>query len=262
MRWPWNTTAEGASATDTSSENEIPLQDSLLTWPDPSNPSTLIPTLVLTSSIFLVAKLYRSYLRRIPQAVDIPPSFLRRRSLLGQVTYVGDGDDFRIYHTPGGWLAGWGWLPGRKIPTKRSDLTNQTIHVRIAGIDAPEGPHFGRPAQPYADDALAWLRAYVGGRRVRAYVHRRDHYERVVASVVVWRGLLRRDVGLQMLRAGMATVYEAKSGVEFGKLEEKYRRAEWWAKTRRKGIWWTRRADFESPREFKNKKTEVAAKGS
>lgn len=53
-----------------------------------------------------------------------------------------------------------------------------------------------------------------------------------------------------MLRAGLATVYEAKSGVEFGVgLEEKYRKAEWWAKVRRKGMWAAK--DFESPREYK-----------
>lgn len=70
----------------------------------------------------------------------------------------------------------------------------------------------------------------------------------------MWKGILRRDVGLQMLRAGMATVYEAKSGAEFGKgLEQKYRRAEWWAKTKRIGMWAGSRKDFESPREYKTR---------
>ncbi len=64
---------------------------------------------------------------------------------------------------------------------------------------------------------------YVLNRRIRAYVYKRDQYDRIVATVYVWKGLLRRDVGLQMLRAGLATVYEAKSGAEFGVgLEEKW----------------------------------------
>jgi endonuclease YncB( thermonuclease family) len=128
------------------------------------------------------------------------------------------------------------------------------IHVRLAGIDAPELAHFGRESQPYAQEALDWLTKYVMGRRVRAYIHKPDQYSRVVATAYVWKGFLRRDIGLQMLRAGMATVYEAKSGVEFGPgLEKKYRNAEWWAKTKRKGMWAGKKKDFESPREYKSR---------
>ena len=90
-------------------------------------------------------------------------------------------------------------------------------------------------------------------RRVRAYVYKKDQYDRAVATVYVRRWLLRRDVGLQMLKKGLATVYEAKSGAEFGDLEDKYRKAEWWAKKRRKGIWSGKKGDFESPREYKNR---------
>jgi endonuclease YncB( thermonuclease family) len=69
----------------------------------------------------------------------------------------------------------------------------------------------------------------------------------------VRRGLFRRDVGLEMLKAGLATVYEAKSGAEFGNLESKYRRTEAWAKLKRKGIWSGGQKNFESPREYKTK---------
>jgi endonuclease YncB( thermonuclease family) len=55
-----------------------------------------------------------------------------------------------------------------------------------------------------------------------------------------------------MLRAGYATVYEAKTGVVFGEgLEEKYRKAQWWAKLKRKGMWAGKKQDFESPRAYK-----------
>jgi endonuclease YncB( thermonuclease family) len=56
-----------------------------------------------------------------------------------------------------------------------------------------------------------------------------------------------------MLKAGMATVYEAKSGAEFGDLEDKYRRVEAQARSRRKGIWSGKQKDFESPRDYKNR---------
>ena len=60
-------------------------------------------------------------------------------------------------------------------------------------------------------------------------------------------------MGLQMLKKGLATVYEAKSGAEFGDLEGKYRRAEGWAKIRKKGIWAGKNLDSETPREYKTR---------
>ena len=58
-----------------------------------------------------------------------------------------------------------------------------------------------------------------------------------------------------MLKRGLATVYEAKTGVTFGPgLESKYRTAEWWAKRRGKGLWvGAKEKGFETPREYKTK---------
>ena len=127
------------------------------------------------------------------------------------------------------------------------------IHIRLAGIDAPELAHFGRPSQPFSQEALDWLTDYIMHRRIRAYIYKKDQYDRAVATVFVRRGLLRRDVGLQMLRTGLATVYEAKSGAEFGELEEEYRRAEDWAKARKRGMWGGKSGKFESPRDYKTR---------
>ena len=129
------------------------------------------------------------------------------------------------------------------------------VSIRIAGIDAPEGAHFGHPAQPYSKEALDWLTSYILHKRVRAFVYKKDQYDRAVATVYVRRWLLRRDVGLQMLKLGLATVYEAKTGAEFGPgLEERYRKAEWWAKRRRKGLWeGAKKKEFETPRDYKIK---------
>ena len=54
-----------------------------------------------------------------------------------------------------------------------------------------------------------------------------------------------------MLRKGLATVYEAKTGAEFGHLEDKYRKAERWAKLKRKGMWAGKKQDYESPGQYK-----------
>ncbi|KAI9698146.1 MAG: putative endonuclease lcl3 [Candelina mexicana] len=224
-------------------------------WTHYTEPRTLIPTILLTSTALLFARVYRSYLRRIPEAANVEKAWFRKRSLFGYVTSVGDADNFRLFHTPGGRMAGWGWLPGRRIPKARAELRERTIHIRLAGIDAPELAHFGRPAQPYSSDALSFLTSFVLHRRVRAYVYRRDQYDRLVATVYVRRGLLRRDVGLQMVKKGLATVYEAKTGAEFGNLEGKYRRAEWWAKRWGRGMW--REKGGESPREYKTRMGKV-----
>lgn len=96
-------------------------------WAHYTDPRTVIPTIILTGTTLLSVRFYRSYLRRIPQATNIQPGFWRRRSLLGRVTSVGDGDNFRLFHTPGGRLAGWGWIPGRKVPEKREDLKEKTV---------------------------------------------------------------------------------------------------------------------------------------
>lgn len=60
-----------------------------------------------------------------------------------------------------------------------------------------------------------------------------------------------------MLKHGLATIYEAKTGAEFGGMEQKYREAEAWAKARGKGLWKDFRRTggegWESPREYKNR---------
>ena len=132
------------------------------------------------------------------------------------------------------------------------------IHIRLAGVDAPELAHFGRPAQPFSQEAMNFLTSYILHRRVRAFIYKRDQYDRAVATVYVRRWLLRRDVGLQMLWRGLATVYEAKSGAEFGKLEGKYRSAEKWAQKKRKGMWAGNEKEYESPRDYKSRMSNSA----
>ena len=90
-------------------------------------PETVVAAVLLTATSLGLYRFYKSYLQRIPQASNISPGFLRRRSLVGKVTSVGDGDNFRMYHTPGGRLAGWGWLPGRQVPADKKELKDQTV---------------------------------------------------------------------------------------------------------------------------------------
>jgi endonuclease YncB( thermonuclease family) len=90
-----------------------------------TDPRVLAGTAGLTVTSLLSIRFYKRYLRRIPSAEHIKPEFLRKRTIFGKVTSVGDGDNFRVYHTPGGRLAGWGWA--RRVPQEKEKLTGQTV---------------------------------------------------------------------------------------------------------------------------------------
>jgi hypothetical protein len=128
--WPFNSSAgSGSSKDDTPSRRPVSSPGSFngIDWEHYKDPRSWIPTVLVTTTVLVSLQLYRSYLRRIPGAVHVQPSFFRKRSLLGKVTSVGDGDNFHFFHTPGGRLAGWGWV--RKVPDKRSELKNKTVCV-------------------------------------------------------------------------------------------------------------------------------------
>ena len=138
MRWPpWSSSVTNSDGSiDPSKPSPRPLPPS--SWSSPAlpndwrhylSPSVVIPTAIMTSTILVGRRLYKIYLRRIPGAANIAPSYWRKRSLLGTVTSVGDGDGFRLFHTPGGRLAGWGWFPGRRVPKVAKDLKGKTVRA-------------------------------------------------------------------------------------------------------------------------------------
>lgn len=159
---------------------------------------------------------------------------------------------------------GWGWLPWRRVQTlTQKQLKDQTLSVRIAGVDAPEMAHFGKTAQPYAQEAMDWLKSFVLHRYVRIYPYRKDQYERAVCMVSRRRWLFfKADVGRQMLKRGLATVYEAKFGSEFGGREQEYRDTEAYAKSKKLGMWQEpgiigkmlgKKTAVETPRQYKDR---------
>lgn len=185
---------------------------------------------------------YRRYFRRLRTAEWVTPDVLQqKRWVRGVVTSVGDADNFRLYHTPG---FGWRWpLKFRRVPTLSKELKEQTIHVRIAGVDAPEGSHFGRQAQPYAVEALAWLKGTIEGRIVYCQLVRRDQYSRIVSVVTLPPPFLPgwlatgRSLALEMIRAGTGLTYE-QAGAEYGKYgKDEFLKAEAESRVARRGMW-------------------------
>lgn len=61
------------------------------------------------------------------------------------------------------------------------ELKDETIHIRIAGVDAPENAHFGQPAQPHAKESLEWLRSTIIGKKMRCQLLAKDQYNRIVS---------------------------------------------------------------------------------
>ena len=57
--------------------------------------------------------------------------------------------------------------------------------VRLIGVNAPEIPHRNRPGEPGGEEATAWLRERIEGRRVRLAFgpEREDRYGRLLAHV-------------------------------------------------------------------------------
>lgn len=130
MPWPWS-----SSPSDKDKEGKLPgpgvrtvsWNESLdvKDWDHYKDPRTWVPAFVVTTVLLGGLKIYRTYLRRIPSVNYVLPHHFHRRTLFGRVTSVGDGDGFHLYHTPGGRLAGWGWL--RTIPTDKKQLKGQTV---------------------------------------------------------------------------------------------------------------------------------------
>jgi hypothetical protein len=90
MKWPpWNTTG------DQDRRRVIRFHEHTYTFEQ-----VFIACLTAGGVMLAGSHLYRNHLRRVPTAAHIPQHFLRRRSLFGPVTSVGDGDNFRIYRWP------------------------------------------------------------------------------------------------------------------------------------------------------------------
>jgi endonuclease YncB( thermonuclease family) len=106
---------------------------------------------------------------------------------------VRDGDNFHLYHTPS---IGWHWpLKFRRIPdtgkgalflgqrrmtvlTQGAALKGGTIHIRIAGVDAPEG------ARADCQLSRAWLESKIQGRMIWCQLLRKDRSSRIVRLLI------------------------------------------------------------------------------
>lgn len=218
-------------------------------------------TILTVVSILVMMNLTRKGFRRFPTATDIPSRYFRKKSSLrGRIVAVNDSDNVRFYHESVlmRWFPGSWWGQGAERNRKRGTQREETINVRLAGIDAPEMGHFGGTSQPFAQEAKDWLTKLTVGKQALITVHRLDQYGRAVASLRIqkWWWWWSEDVSLAMVKAGWAMVYGG-AGAEYGsaEMEKKLRQAEEMARSRARGMWkYSSLTRFISPAEYKRQR--------
>ena len=114
--------------------------------------------------------------------------------------------------------------------------------------------HFGKTPQPYAQEAKDWLSDYLLHQTVQVKLLQRDQYERAVGMVLVrkrflWIFPVWRNVSLEMVKRGLACVYEGAMG-SYDDLRDSLAKAEQIAKDKKRGMWAVK---GESPMEYKKR---------
>jgi len=227
----------------TSNQNETSSSDDILKQLKSLPPEALIIGFAVGSACGLLGSAaHRRYFRRIRNAHWVTPDIIAgERWIRGYVTRVGDADNFRLYHTP---TIGWrGLFKFRHIPPTNKELRSETIHVRLAGVDAPEASHFGLPAQEGAKEAKDWLTNAVLGKFVYCQLLHKDQYSRVVADVYLPPRLLPgslfygRSLSIEFLRTGLVEIYTSSGAVYGRHTLEEYKSVEEEARLARRGLW-------------------------
>eukprot|EP00761_Pharyngomonas_kirbyi_P003301 gb/GECH01003305.1/.p1 GENE.gb/GECH01003305.1/~~gb/GECH01003305.1/.p1 ORF type:complete len:224 (+),score=50.11 gb/GECH01003305.1/:1-672(+) len=203
--------------------------------------------------LLLIVPLSYRYGRLFKTVEEIPRQYFHKhRKIRGRIISVGDGDNFRMVHVP--LLRPWRWFIFS--PSKQNTLSASTLHIRLAGVDAPECPHFGKAGQPYGEAALAWLRRYLSGRRVTVQLESKDQYGRAVSSAWIRGGvfpvpMMRRNVSMELLRSGYGVVYEGGQAVYGAAGKKRLMQMQSTAQRKRRGMWRSGRQDQETPMAFK-----------
>ena len=107
------------------------------------------------------------------------------------------------------------------------DLQNQQHKVRLAGIDAPE------KRQPYGNKAKQTLASMIFARQVDVDWEKIDRYGRLIGKIKIDS----IDVGLEMIRLGMAWHYKAYENEQSIADRLAYSEAENKARKDRIGLW-------------------------
>ena len=241
-------------------------------------------------SFFALRHMFRASFVRRRNVDSLREGHLRKQMRLsGIVPHVGDGDNFRFYHVPP--LVPFWWVRLFKLAqyprmdwwsrlglassskNKRDSklkLDEYTIHVRLAGMDAPECAHFGQPGQEYGPVAKQYLTELLMNKRVTLYPIRKDQYNRLVCAVYMrtwshWFGLVPENVSAHMLKKGLGVVYEGQGEVwSEGNQKRNLKMKQYFVQLQERAMkqkvgMWKKKSTSVSPRDYKR---EFAASAS
>ncbi|OQR97285.1 hypothetical protein THRCLA_21961 [Thraustotheca clavata] len=194
--------------------------------------------------IGLLIPLLRRPFKRFNTVNDIPKEYFdEEQTIRGKVITVTDGDTIRVRHVP--WLAnGDGDFKGK--------LTETTLQIRIAGVDAPETAKFGRTGQPFGEDAKQWLKDELFDQIVSIKLLMKDQYGRAVCMVYYGSWASPKNASEELLKAGYANIYR-QSGAVYGGLLDKFEALEDEARKNKVKIW-SLGDKRETPAEYKARK--------
>lgn len=156
----------------------------------------------------------------VPDHVTVEPSCTCTGLISGVVTYVSDGDGFKFLHSCPGYTH-----------------FDDTLRIRLAGIDAPEMPNTKEqtPGQPFAKEAKEFLIRLIHRKSLNLEKIRVDQYGRILA-IAFLPGTDRVNVNIEMVKNGLACVYEGRDATYGGFFEQLWESQEK-AKRAKKGMW-------------------------
>ncbi|CAJ1965033.1 unnamed protein product [Cylindrotheca closterium] len=181
-------------------------------------------------------------LKRFQEASEIPSAFFGPSAplLRGRVTSCSDGDTIRFLHVPNRFSA-------NKLE-KGQTQTEYCLPIRLCSMDTPETAKFGKPGQPFGQEAKEYLQKLLDQKMIKIRLLQKDQYGRAVAEVYAPNG---KGCDELMLKKGFAEVYLG-GGAVYGPLgKDKYLAFEAQAKKKKLGIWSTGKR--ESAAEFKKR---------
>ena len=184
---------------------------------------------------------------RYNNANDIPNEMFKKKKILyGKTVKVIDGDTIRVRHLP--------FYPFKQTSRYTGLLSENTISIRIYGVDAPEIGKFGKPSMPKANDAKKFAQRLVQDKVVRIKLLRKDQYGRAVAKVQS-NGILpfkpKKDLTMEIAKNGYASLYTG-GGAEYDGKKDRLERVINRAKKEKRGIW-SNGYNIETPAQYKKK---------
>ena len=180
---------------------------------------------------------------------DLPKSYFKsRQTINGNVVKVIDGDTIRIKYLKFPW--------SRTKPLKKGELLSEnTLIIRLAGVDAPETAKFGNPGQELGDEVTNFVKDELLNNNIQVKLLKIDRYNRALGLVKYRNGLklFEKDLSEILLEKGYATLYKSGGAIFDGKENRlRFSKLENIAKQKGKGIW---HKDYygETPAAYKKK---------